>query len=80
MAIKKAPVTPSSVAIDKVINAGSPPVPQPDLEEPKVIKFVMEIPSDYIEPIERVRKKIKASRRSWFLTAAIEKLQRDGEL
>ena len=34
----------------------------------------------YIEPIERVRKKIKASRRSWFLTAAIEKLERDGEL
>ena len=79
MVVKKTPVILSSVAIDKVINAGSPPVPQP-VEEPKVIKFVMEIPVDYIEPIERVRKKIKASRRSWFLTAAIEKLERDGEL
>ena len=80
MAIKKAPATPSFIEIDQVINAGSPSVSQSDLEESKVIKFVMEIPFDYIEPIERVRKKIKASRRSWFLTAAIEKLERDGEL
>ena len=57
MAIKKVPATPSFIEIDQVINAGSPSVSQSDLEESKVIKFVMEIPFDYIEPIERVRKK-----------------------
>lgn len=83
MAIKKAPIVPQSDLINKVINAGSPPVKQlkdDSKEDKKEIKFVMTIPVEIADKIEEVRGRSRSSRRSWFLIAAIEKLKRDGDL
>jgi hypothetical protein len=80
MAIKKAPSV-TQADIDKVVNAGSPPVErEQEKVEKKEIKFVMTIPEDLAEKIEEVRGRSKTSRRSWFLLAALEKLKKDGEL
>jgi hypothetical protein len=80
MAVKKAPSV-TQADIDKVVNAGSPPA---DREQEKVdkkeIKFVMTIPENLAETIEKVRGRSKTSRRSWFLQAALEKLKKDGEI
>lgn len=83
MAIKKAPIVPKSDLINKVINAGSPPVEQvkdDSKEDKKEIKFVMTIPTEIADKIEEVRGRSRSSRRSWFLIAAIEKLKKDGDL
>jgi hypothetical protein len=83
MAIKKAPIVPQSDLINKVINAGSPPVEQvkdDSKEDKKEIKFVMTIPTEIADKIEEVRGRSRSSRRSWFLIAAIEKLKKDGDL
>jgi hypothetical protein len=83
MAIKKAPIVPQSDLINKVINAGSPPVEQVKddrKEDKKEIKFVMTIPTEIADKIEEVRGRSRSSRRSWFLIAAIEKLKKDGDL
>ncbi|WP_373545674.1 hypothetical protein [Chamaesiphon sp.] len=83
MAIKKAPLVPQSDLIDKVINAGSPPVAREqddNKEDKKEIKFVMTIPEEIADKIEEVRSRSRSSRRSWFLLAAIEKLKKDGDL
>jgi hypothetical protein len=83
MAIKKAPIVPQSGLVNKVINAGSPPVQQvkdDSKETEKEIKFVMTIPVEIADKIEEVRGRSRSSRRSWFLIAAIEKLKKDGDL
>lgn len=84
MVIKKSPTLTESDAINKVINAGSPPVErEKDIdvkEDRKEIKFVMTIPDEIADKIEEVRGRSRSSRRSWFLLAAIEKLKRDGDL
>jgi hypothetical protein len=83
MAIKKAPIISQSDTINKVINAGSPPVEREQndhKEDKKEIKFVMTIPEEIADKIEEVRSRSKSSRRSWFLLAANEKLKRDGDL
>lgn len=83
MAIKKAPIVPQSDLVNKVINAGSPPVKQAkdnSEKDKKEIKFVMTIPTEIADRIEEVRGRSKSSRRSWFLIAAIEKLKKDGDL
>jgi hypothetical protein len=83
MAIKKAPPVTQADAVNRVINAGSPPVDREQIDDSvgkKEIKFVMTIPEDLAETIEKVRGRSKTSRRSWFLLAALEKLKKDGEL
>ena len=83
MAVNKAPIVPQSDLINKVINAGSPPVEQvkdDSKEDKKEIKFVMTIPTEIADKIEEVRGRSRSSRRSWFLLAALEKLKRDGEI
>lgn len=92
MAVKKAPQVPQE-QIDQFINDGSPaPKKQADkstqksskqtedISTEKEIKFVMSIPPELSDKIEEVRRRSRSSRRSWFLTAALEKLKNDGDL
>lgn len=83
MTIKKpASVKPSvaPVDIERVINAGSPPVPTADAPAEKEIKFQMVISPELCQSIDAARKLSKTSRRAWLLQAAQEKLEREGKL
>jgi hypothetical protein len=70
----------ASVDIDRVINAGSPPVKESDSPTPKDIKFQMAISPELCQSIDEARKLSKTSRRAWLLQAAQEKLEREGKL
>ena len=80
---KKSDTEPSSPdLVDRVINAGSPPLPAevaPIVEE-KEIKFQMVISPELCRSIDSARKLSKTSRRAWLLQAAQEKLEREGKL
>ena len=68
--------------VDRVINAGSPPLPTevaPIVEE-KEIKFQMVISPELCRSIDGARKLSKTSRRAWLLQAAQEKLEREGKM
>ena len=67
--------------VDRVINAGSPPLPTEvaPIEE-KEIKFQMVISPELCRSIDGARKLSKTSRRAWLLQAAQEKLEREGKM
>ena len=69
-----------SANIERVINAGSPPVPTADALAEKEVKFQMVISPELCQSIDQARKLSKTSRRAWLLQAAQEKLEREGKL
>jgi hypothetical protein len=69
-----------SANIERVINAGSPPVPTADAPAEKEVKFQMVISPELCQSIDSARKLSKTSRRAWLLQAAQEKLEREGKL
>lgn len=69
------------VDIERVINAGSPPPIAEELDDTsKEIRFQMAIPDQLCKLIDDARSLTKTSRRAWLLTAAQEKLEREGRL
>jgi hypothetical protein len=72
---------PLQVDIERVINAGSPPPIAESVDDtPKEVRFQMVIPEQLCNLIDDARKLTKTSRRAWLLTAAQEKLEREGRL
>lgn len=72
---------PLQVDIERVINAGSPPPIKNEVDDtPKEVRFQMVIPEQLCNLIDDARKLTKTSRRAWLLTAAQEKLEREGRL
>ena len=80
MPIKPAAKEPSKREIAKIIEAGSPPVPNEDLKIEKELNFPMKITGEVAEAFEKARGEASLSRRSWVMLAIVEKLKRDGEL
>lgn len=72
---------PLQVDIERVINAGSPPPIAESVDNTlKEVRFQMVIPEQLCNLIDDARKLTKTSRRAWLLTAAQEKLEREGRL
>ncbi|AUB43017.1 hypothetical protein FD724_34270 (plasmid) [Nostoc sp. C057] len=72
---------PNQVDIERVINAGSPPTQADEKDDTsKEVRFQMAIPDQLCKLIDNARSLTKTSRRAWLLTAAIEKLEREGRL
>ncbi|MEA5507751.1 hypothetical protein VB735_32615 [Halotia wernerae UHCC 0503] len=72
---------PKQVDIERVINAGSPPTQADEKDDiSKEVRFQMTIPDPLCKLIDDARKLTKTSRRAWLLTAAQEKLEREGRL
>lgn len=78
MSIKSAAKQISQREIAKVLEAGSPPVPDEDSKIQKELNFPMKITGDIVEAFEKARSEASLSRRSWVMLAIIEKLKRDG--
>jgi hypothetical protein len=83
MPIKRPPKEPSQREIERIIGAGSPPAPEPEvmkLEIEKELNFPMKIKGENAMAMERARNKVNLSRRGWIELAIREKLERDGEI
>ena len=78
MSIKSAAKTLSQREITKVLEAGSPPVPDGNSKTEKELNFPMKITGDVAKAFEKARSEASLSRRSWVMLAIVEKLKRDG--
>ncbi|MEA5571254.1 hypothetical protein [Calothrix sp. UHCC 0171] len=72
---------PKQLDIERVIHSGSsPPITEEVDDTSKEVRFQMVIPEQLCNLIDDARKLTKTSRRAWLLTAAQEKLEREGRL